>query len=374
MAEQFTPIYINKTLNYKSREILSAVEFNALLNLLIAQGDNNARWLQYLQTEGIPDAIADISVEQLQEALTEAVRAEIAALAASVVNKTSAALNNPLFSVLNLDYQASALSFKDFLDAHEIAGDFCVATALVGASAAYPTLAQLQALKIAGHGMNTVGNDGSSLESLSYDAAYDIMDRAEDYMAENFNAPGVFVYPGGIQNEDVINAAAASYKYAVNIQTSTEAVDSEAFYEEDYTATLPVLRIDATHTIDTVAVRAVIDEALAHNKYCILTVDTSSIDYSASALADVLTYIAAWDAAEFTTIGNAIAACIMTINNKIRALNKLLGNVSLTANNAWTKAVQTNAKLSTCYVDNKNAAGTETDDLWLHWEEEENNG
>lgn len=64
---KWIPNYIRRDINYKAHEILTAKEFNALLNLLITQGDYNSSWLEYLQNEGIPQAIADLSGDQIEK-------------------------------------------------------------------------------------------------------------------------------------------------------------------------------------------------------------------------------------------------------------------------------------------------------------------
>ena len=89
MSTEWIPNFIRRTINYNPHDILSAQEYNAILNLIISQGDYNSAWLEYLQTEGIPDAIRELSIEQITEAITVAVQAELAALSASVSNKTS---------------------------------------------------------------------------------------------------------------------------------------------------------------------------------------------------------------------------------------------------------------------------------------------
>ena len=90
MSDKWIPNYIRRDINYKPRDILTAQEYNAILNLLISQGDYNSSWLEYLQNDAIPEAISEIGEEEIEEVLTQAVREAIDELAASVVNKQAA--------------------------------------------------------------------------------------------------------------------------------------------------------------------------------------------------------------------------------------------------------------------------------------------
>ena len=223
---KWIPNYIRRDINYKAHEILTAKEFNALLNLLITQGDYNSSWLEYLQNEGIPQAIADLSGDQIEKALTEAVAAELASLAASVVNKTAAHLNAPTFSFLNLSTQADMSDFRT-VEEYGIRGNFCVATNLIGLSATYPSLLTVQAMRVAGHEILPVGTDGSSFDRLEVAEIEDIVANAKAYMQRNIADVDVFVYPGGSNSEDVQQGVSSAYTYAVNIASDDKVVDSD---------------------------------------------------------------------------------------------------------------------------------------------------
>jgi uncharacterized protein YqgV (UPF0045/DUF77 family) len=377
------PNYIRKNIDYKAHEILTAKEFNALLNLLITQGDYNSAWLDYLQTKGIPDAVAELSVEQIKEALTEAVAEELAALAGSVVNKTSAHLNTPVFSFLNLSYQADMAEFRSLLEHYELQGDFCIATNLVGLSAAYPSLLTLQSMEVAGHEMVPVGTDGSSFDRLSTDEVVEVVQRAQQYIKQNLTDANVFVYPGGTTVADVQQGVSQVYKYAVNIASLESNVDSDALRFDNLRIRLPVVHITRTHNIETAAVKAIIDDALANNKYCIISVDTSSTTYDEDAVRAVIEYIKAHAGITYAPISAAMNLCETTINNLLRDVFAQLKEVfdtiaqEVIARGEWEEQMRreyqafkedlTVGVLQNCYVDYKDEAGETQQEKYLHW-------
>lgn len=377
------PNYIRKNIDYKAHEILTAKEFNALLNLLITQGDYNSAWLDYLQTKGIPDAVAELSVEQIKEALTEAVAEELAALAGSVVNKTSAHLNTPVFSFLNLSYQADMAEFRSLLEHYELQGDFCIATNLIGLSAAYPSLLTLQSMEIAGHELVPVGTDGSSFDRLSTEEVVEVVQRAQQYIKQNLTDANVFVYPGGTTVADVQQGVSQVYEYAVNIASLESNVDSDALRFDNLRIRLPVVHITRTHNIETAAVKAIIDDALANNKYCIISVDTSSTTYDEDAVRAVIEYIKAHAGITYAPVSAAMNLCETTINNLLRDVFAQLKEVfdtiaqEVIARGEWEEQMRreyqafkedlTVGVLQNCYVDYKDEAGETQQEKYLHW-------
>ena len=377
------PNYIRKNIDYKAHEILTAKEFNALLNLLITQGDYNSAWLDYLQTKGIPDAVAELSVEQIKKALTEAVAEELAALAGSVVNKTSAHLNTPVFSFLDLSYQADMAEFRSLLEHYELQGDFCIATNLIGLSAAYPSLLTLQSMEVAGHELVPVGTDGSSFDRLSTEEVVEVVQRAQQYIKQNLTDANVFVYPGGTTVADVQQGVSQVYKYAVNIASLESNVDSDALRFDNLRIRLPVVHITRTHNIETAAVKAIIDDALANNKYCIISVDTSSTTYDEDAVRAVIEYIKTHAGITYAPISAAMNLCETTINNLLRDVFAQLKEVfdtiaqEVIARGEWEEQMQqeyqafkedlTVGVLQNCYVDYKDEAGETQQEKYLHW-------
>lgn len=375
---EWIPNYIRKNLNYRAHEIMTAKEFNAIINLLITQGDYNSSWLNYLQTKGIPDAIAELSIEEIKEAITEAVAEELDALAASVTNKTSAHLNNPVFSFLNLSIQADMSSFRALMEEHHLPGNFCIATNLIGLSPAYPSLLTLQAMELAGHSVLPVGTDGSSLESLTAEEVQEIVLNAKQYMLTNLTDSDVFVYPGGTSAAEVLEGVAGVYMHAVNTQAQEAAVNSDVF--NSVREQLPVVMITANASIETPAVKRIIDDAIVNNMFCIIAVDTSANDYSAENLTGVINYLSDKAQVEYATIPAGISACYQTINNRIAELEAELVT-ERESREQWQESVEEDLEdfkeefsseikdgvLQGCYIDYKDEQGETTEEKYLHW-------
>ena len=378
---KWIPNYIRRDINYKAHEILTAKEFNALLNLLITQGDYNSSWLEYLQNEGIPQAIADLSGDQIEKALTEAVAAELASLAASVVNKTAAHLNAPTFSFLNLSTQADMADFRTVMEEYGIRGNFCVATNLIGLSATYPSLLTLQAMRVAGHEILPVGTDGSSFDRLGVSEIEDIVANAKVYMQRNIADVDVFVYPGGSNSEDVQQGVSSAYTYAVNIASDDKVVDSDLIRFNNLRLQIPVIYLSANSTL--ASTKVYIDEAIANNLFCIVAVDTSKTEYDENALREVLDYLKTQAGISYKTISTALSDCEETINNQLKDLYDQVAAERVARVNwedAMAKAYDIFKEsinkdvadikedtLQNCYIDYKNEAGEVQEEKYLHW-------
>lgn len=289
MADKWIPNYIKKSIDYKPRDILSAQEYNALLNLIITQGDYNSSWLLYLQNEAIPEAIREIGEEEIAQVLTQAVQEAIAALASSVINKTSAQLNNPMVTILNTGMQLSGIvSLKTLIEAKNLYATYAVATNFVGLSSAYPSLAQLNTLKGLGNDIVAYSTDGSPVTTLTMDT---VVPAAHTYMDTNgFNAD-VFVYPDGNSDVDVQNAVCGTFKYAVNTDDEG-AIIPDGILETSpagILGNLAVIKID--DTIDVDDIKDIIDDAVQYNKYIIFWVNTDSVNYSTEVLGTIIDYV-----------------------------------------------------------------------------------
>ena len=378
---KWIPNYIRRDINYKAHEILTAKEFNALLNLLITQGDYNSSWLEYLQNEGIPQAIADLSGDQIEKALTEAVAAELASLAASVVNKTAAHLNAPTFSFLNLSTQADMSDFRTVMEEYGIRGNFCVATNLIGLSATYPSLLTVQSMRVAGHEILPVGTDGSSFDRLGVNEIEDIVANAKAYMQRNIADVDVFVYPGGSNSEDVQQGVSSAYTYAVNIASDDKVVDSDLIRFNNLRLQIPVIYLSANSTL--ASAQVYIDSAIANNLFCIVAVDTSKTEYDENALREVLDYLKTQAGIRYKTISKALSDCEETINNQLKDLYDQVAAERVARVN-WEEAMAkaydifkesinkdvTDIKedtLQNCYIDYKNEAGEVQEEKYLHW-------
>lgn len=318
------PNYIRKNIQYRPHEVLTAKEFNALLNLLITQGDYNSSWLEYLHKEGVPNAVADLNAEQISKAIEQAVAAEIDALTNAVANKSSARLDTPVFAFLNLSMQADMLEFRELVEGFDVPGSFCIATNFVGQSSAYPTLTTLQAMQVAGHDILPLGVDGSSYDTITEDEINTALTLTKEYMRNNFTDTDVFVYPGGTESPAVVNAVEAQYTYALNTALPNSSVESDDMFVNNVRTQIPVVLITNTVTLDNEEVKRIIDDTFTTHKCCIIAVDTSSTQYSASATAQVLEYITAHAGVTCTTVSEAVHMCSETINNLLwRAFNDL---------------------------------------------------
>lgn len=382
---KWIPNYIRRDINYKAHEILTAKEFNALLNLLITQGDYNSSWLEYLQNEGIPQAIADLSGDQIEKALTEAVAAELASLAASVVNKTAAHLNAPTFSFLNLSTQADMSDFRTVMEEYGIRGNFCVATNLIGLSATYPSLLTVQSMRVAGHEILPVGTDGSSFDRLEVNEIEDIVANAKAYMQSNIADVDVFVYPGGTTSENVQQGVSSAYTYAVNIASDDKVVDSDLIRFNNLRLQIPVIYLSANSTL--ASAQVYIDAAIANNLFCIVAVDTSKTEYDENALREVLDYLKTQSGIRYKTISTALSDCEETINNQLKDLYDQI-TAERVARVNWEEAMAKaydifkesinkdvadfkkdikEDTLQNCYIDYKNEAGEVQEEKYLHW-------
>lgn len=382
---KWIPNYIRRDINYKAHEILTAKEFNALLNLLITQGDYNSSWLEYLQNEGIPQAIADLSEAQIEKALTEAVAAELASLAASVVNKTAAHLNAPTFSFLNLSTQADMSDFRTVMEEYGIRGDFCVATNLIGLSATYPSLLTLQAMRVAGHEILPVGTDGSSFDRLEVNEIEGIVANAKAYMQRNIADVDVFVYPGGSNSENVQQGVSSAYTYAVNIASDDKVVDSDLIRFNNLRLQIPVIYLSSNSTL--ASTKVYIDAAIANNLFCIVAVDTSKTEYDENTLREVLDYLKTQSGISYKTISTALSDCEDTINNQLKDLYDQVAaervarvnwedamakaydifKASINKDVADFKKDIKEDTLQNCYIDYKNEAGEVQEEKYLHW-------
>ena len=382
---KWIPNYIRRDINYKAHEILTAKEFNALLNLLITQGDYNSSWLEYLQNEGIPQAIADLSGDQIEKALTEAVAAELASLAASVVNKTAAHLNAPTFSFLNLSTQADMSDFRTVMEEYGIRGNFCVATNFIGLSATYPSLLTLQAMRVAGHEILPVGTDGSSFDRLEVNEIEDIVANAKAYMQRNIADVDVFVYPGGSNSEAVQQGVSSAYTYAVNIASDDKVVDSDLIRFNNLRLQIPVIYLSVNSTL--ASAKVYIDAAIANNLFCIVAVDTSKTEYDENTLREVLDYLKTQAGIRYKTISTALSDCEETINNQLKDLYDQVAAERVARVNwedAMAKAYDIFKEsinkdvadfkkdikedtLQNCYIDYKNEAGEVQEEKYLHW-------
>ena len=318
MSTQFIPNFIRRTMEYRPNDILTAQEYNAILNLLITQGDYNSEWLEYLQTVAIPEAIQDISAEAIAAAISQAVRDEIAALTASVSGKASAQLENPAITILNVGIQYSGMAdFKALLDNKNLYATYAVATNLVGTNPAYPTIAQLTALKNAGNDIVAYGTDGTPLTAGT---AATVVTAAEAFLSANGFDTDTFIFPGGNSDPDVITAVASEFKYGVN------ALVNQLIAPEDYpltagTAFYNVPVIPWNDTVDVDDIKEYIDNVVDDIGYMILQVNTDESSYDETKFGQIADYILSKSSLLYPRSIKAEMSLIQnTINNRLAIL------------------------------------------------------
>ena len=320
---KWMPNYIKRDINYKPRDILTAQEYNAILNLLISQGDYNSSWLEYLQNDAIPDAIRDLSAEVIEEVITTLVREEIAALSASVTNKTSAQLNNPMVTILNTGQAATGISLlRTLLTNKELTATYAIATNLVGSTPAYPTLAQLNTLASEGNDIVAYSTDGATMSAAT---AEEVAANTQEYMDINDFNTEVFVYPHGNSSTSVRDIICGIFHYAVNIITGGTIIPDGILSTSPASilGNLSVIHFDSTVDINTA--KSFVDDAVQYNKYLILQIDTDSANYDAEDFEDIIDYILSKTSIVFPdSISDAMHDIHETIDNTLLALENAM--------------------------------------------------
>lgn len=316
------PNFIRKVFDFKSNKKISAKELNAILNLLVTQGDYNSEWLEYLHKHGIPDAIAGISQGTLTEVLTEAVRQEIEYLTASVSNKASRKLDNPLFTFVDLSMQVSSVNtFIPLLESQDVVGCVTAYPELVGNSTAYPTEHQLLGLKAAGHHVIC----GTSSNILYPSSATNTARNARDWLVNNELSVenNVFVYPASTNPSLAVRTEVDKFfSGALNTHNVQSDVDSDTV---DY-ANIPVVQITTTNNLDNQEVQAAIENTVLKNNWCVFVVDSSSDAFDSDKLVQLVAYVKTLTGSKIVTADTAVEAVKNTINRRLSNLAELIEN------------------------------------------------
>ena len=318
MSTQWIPNFIRKSMNYKPNDILTAQEYNAILNLLITQGDYNSEWLEYLQDEGIPEAIQEISAEAIAAAISTAVQQEIASLTASVINKTSRQLNNPAITILDVGLEYNGIAaLKALLDTKNLKATYAIAVGLVGNNAAYPTIAQLTTLQTAGNSIVAQGTDGSQITAAN---AETVVNTAAAFQALNNFDTDTFIYPQGTTDSTVKTVAGSKFKYAANMLNAD--VADPADYPITATAAMcdiPIIKWDNTVDIDDI--KEYIDDIVENNGYMILQINTDASTYDATEFEAIVDYMLTKSSMEYpASIAEQMGIIHETIGNKLAIL------------------------------------------------------
>ena len=325
MADKWIPNYIKRNIGYRPKDVLTAQEYNAILNLIIAQGDYNSSWLEYLQEEGIPDAVAEIGIEEIEAVLTEVVRQELNALAHQVNNKTSGQLNAPAVSILNTGIQiAPWQALVYMLEDKHVPCTLSVATNLVGTSTAYPTLEQINTIREHGFDFVAYSTDAATVTDETAAAA---ANSARQFMDTNSLNNEVFVYPSGNTSDTVATTVHNYFMYAVNIINNATIIPDgiTSYAPASVLGNLAVIKCD--DTVDTEVIKGYIDNIVEHNKYMILQVDTDSEHFDLNQLEEVVDYMLTKSSIQYPA---SISAEMHTIHNTIGNLLDLVSGIAIT--------------------------------------------
>lgn len=312
MAQIWVPKYIHKESDYKSKQIVTADDYNAYLNLLIAQGDYNSEWLNWLTTEGIIEQLTDISGEDIQQAIIDAAQDQIDQLVSDSKNKTSAHLNTPVFTFMDSSATNTALTiFKQTLTAHSVRGCLACYSSLVGSGTPYMALTDLQAAQIDGF---EIINHGINKSEVTDANVNNVVTTSVAYMNTNglLGASNVFAYPTTVPAETVRENIKSKFTSAVGHVPGI--IDTDA-YDRGY---LTVIKLPAA---DTAALDTVLEDTLTNNKWCIFRMDTSDESFDVTQLEYVLSVLDGEDLITVTTVADAAQLAANTINNKIVALH-----------------------------------------------------
>lgn len=312
--KKWIPKFIRKNVDYKARQMVTAADYNAILNLLIAQGDYNSEWLQWLSGEGLAAFFKDLNGEDIKNMVVQAAAEQLAGLAAVSANKTSAYLNNPTFTFLDDSATDTAITvFKRILDENSIVGNVSCYAGLAEIGEPYTHLTDLQAAQVDGY---AVVNHGYNTEPIT-DSEED-MDMSLLYSFEYMQANGlhtgntIFVYCNEEEPAITIKEQVKHYhKCAIG---KTIGVNDSDSYSADWLAVIPV---NSGKDVITNA----IEDAIKHNRWCVFTCDSSSSDFDEELLLFAIEEVKAHPEAIITTIPTAFEEVEHTINNKIKALN-----------------------------------------------------
>jgi hypothetical protein len=260
-------------------------------------------------------------MEAIEEALTEAVREELDALAHEVTSKTSRQLNNPAITILNTGIQVAPWTdFAAILAAKGLKASYVAATNLVGFSAAYPTLSQLQTMFAAGNDILPYSTDGAVISAATADS---VASASRAYMELNGFNTETFVYPEGNSIADVTNAVHNYYMYAVNVATDS-AINPEGitvYAPASVLGNLSVVKCDSS--IDLATIKGYIDSVVESNKYMILQVNTDEATYDGTLLAGAVDYMTSISAIKYPeTIADQMHLIHNTVGN---LLNQVTG-------------------------------------------------
>ena len=323
--KNWIPKFIRKNLAYRQQDIVSASDYNAVLNLLISQGDYNSEWLEWLTSEGLAEFFKDLNGEDIKQMIVQAAEEQIAALASASANKTSAHLNNPTFTIFDESATVSTRQLlKPVLDDYGVPGTVSCYSSLVGMGNPHMAVEDLQMLQANGY---AVINHGTDKAALTDDVLESVLSQSSSFMRVHnlITGEGVFAYNSNSTiTEDTHTIVSKTYAHAIGKDIGVNDTDNYAPY---WLKIIPI-----TEGVD--AVRKAVEDTLKHNYWCIFTLDSSEASFETDGIAVLraaLELIKNDANAKVITAPVAANLAANTINNTIKQLrndnDKLLREV-----------------------------------------------
>lgn len=319
--QQWIPKYIAKTFNYKTGQVLTAADYNAILNLLINQSDYNSEWLDWLTTKGIAEFFADLNGDDIKQAIVDAAQEQINGLLSISNNKTSAHLDYPIFTFVDHSATTSALtSFKALLDDHGVPGCLSHYSSLVGSGGDYLSVTDLQAAQVDGF---TILNHGVNSADITTDTDLAV---TKTSMEQHGMPAGkdILLWTNKTYNKTLMETVGADFDACVG--QAKGIIDSDQ-YDRVWLPTM-----DLPHSIEDIE-KTIVD-TINNNKWCIFAVDSSSPDFNAAGLSYAVIKVASSTVAKVVGVPDAYQLVLNTLNNRIAKLIEMI-----TANTETIKTV-----------------------------------
>ena len=313
----WSPKYIKRELNYRAQDVLSAAEYNSILNLLIAQGDHNSAWLEWLSSEGLKQYFDSLSDTTLSDSVVAKAQELLNSLAAASVNKTSAYLNHPLITIIDEGHTINGtMGFVNALESYGLFGCVSCYGDKVTMGTDSTSVSQLRDLAKRGH---TVVYHGYKETPLTEENVADIVSTGIEQLASVYdgntnNFTYVYNAEDNALNETVREHIIANFLNAIGTEKGIN--DSDAYN----THWLKV--IDLNNTTNEEVFEA-IEFAILHNQWCIIKVCTDPEKYDEAAFSFMLDAVKEATQSSDTLVKNMVDAYVdvqSTINNRIDAL------------------------------------------------------
>ena len=309
--KQWIPKFIKKDLNYKSQDVVTAADYNAVFNLLITQGDYNSEWLAWLTQEGFAEFFKDLNGDDIKQLVVQAAGEQLEELAAASTNKTSAYLNQPVFTFIDESATTSAKDiFKTVLDEYGIVGTVSCYCNLVDTGTPHMTLTDLQAFQADGY---AVINHGSTKADVDDDNVYDVVNSSYTYMDRNNLTTGlqIFAYNNiEAPSEDVQDIVNSRFNAAIGNEIGVNDTDT---YDKGWVLVVP---LDADEDV----IRAAIAETVQNNRWCVFKCDTSVPEFDAAVIHNAAQAVLLEKDVLVTTVPNASSLADNTINNRLKTM------------------------------------------------------